>query len=69
MLSEQNNVIERELEPYIQQMVKFILGVNTRSFTKRVSELILKKTRGEIFHILHIPDIPKILTENLEKIA
>ncbi len=57
------------LEEYLNQRVKFILGVNTRSYGKKYAENILKITQGEIIHILNIMDIPKILTETLEKIG
>ncbi len=66
---EKENEIKKELEAYVNQKVKFILGVNTRSYTKRYADWILEMTKGEIVYILKIPDIPKILTETLEKIG
>jgi ABC-type phosphate/phosphonate transport system ATPase subunit len=54
---------------HVNQKVKFILGVNTQSYTKRYADWILEMTKGEIVYILKIPDIPKILTETLEKIG
>ncbi|MHA1534806.1 MAG: hypothetical protein ACTSP8_08785, partial [Promethearchaeota archaeon] len=61
--------IRKEMEAYVNQKVKFILGVNTKSYTKQYADWILEKTQGEIVYILKIPDIPKILTETLEKIG
>ena len=69
MFFEKEKEIKRELEAYANQKVKFILGVNTQSYTKRYADWILETTKGEIVYILKIPDIPKILTETLEKIG
>jgi uncharacterized protein with von Willebrand factor type A (vWA) domain len=66
---EKENEVIKQLESYINQKVKFILGVNTRSHNNRYAELILKQTKGEIVYILKIPDIPKVLTETLEKLG
>ncbi|MHA1190911.1 MAG: vWA domain-containing protein [Promethearchaeota archaeon] len=66
---EKEKEIKKELEAYVNQKVKFILGVNTRSYGKRYADWILEMTKGEIVYILKIPDIPKILTETLEKIG
>ncbi len=69
MFFEKEKEIKKELEAYVNQKVKFILGVNTQSYTKRYADWILEMTKGEIVYILKIPDIPKILTETLEKIG
>jgi len=69
MFFEKEVPIKKELEAYVNQKVKFILGVNTRSYTKKYADWILEMTKGEIVYILNIPDIPKILTETLEKIG
>lgn len=69
MFFEKEIQIKKELEAYVNQKVKFILGVNTRSYTKKYADWILEMTKGEIVYILNIPDIPKILTETLEKIG
>ncbi len=69
MFSESQDQIRKEMESYLNQKVKFILGVNTKSYTKRYADWILNKTNGEIVYILKIPDIPKILSETLEKIG
>ncbi|MHA1239553.1 MAG: VWA domain-containing protein [Promethearchaeota archaeon] len=69
MFSESKDQIRKEMEAYVNQKVKFILGVNTKSYTKQYADWILEKTQGEIVYILKIPDIPKILTETLEKIG
>jgi len=69
MFSESQEQISKEMDAYVNQKVKFILGVNTKSYTKRYAEWILEKTKGEIVYILKIPDIPKILSETLEKIG
>jgi hypothetical protein len=45
------------------------LGVNTRSYSKNYAKWILETTLGEIVFILNIMDIPKVLTETLEKIG
>ncbi|MHA1823868.1 MAG: VWA domain-containing protein [Promethearchaeota archaeon] len=69
MFSESQDQIKKEMEAYVNQNVKFILGVNTKSYTKKYAEWVLETTNGEIVYILKIPDIPKILTETLEKIG
>jgi len=69
MFSESQNQIRKEMEAYVNQKVKFILGVNTKSYTKRYAEWILETTNGEIVYILKIPDIPKVLSEILEKLG
>jgi len=66
MFAERN--IKKLLEPLVDNKVQFILGVNTRSYTKRVSNMILEQTQGELVEILDIKEIPKVLTEVLEKI-
>lgn len=66
---EGKDVIKRNLEDYINQRVQFILGVNTRSYNKSYAKLIVKETQGEIVHIMRIMDIPKLLTEVLERIG
>ncbi len=66
---EKENQIKKELESYVNQKVKFLLGVNTRSYSKRYAKWILETTQGEIVYILNIPDIPKVLTETLEKLV
>jgi Mg-chelatase subunit ChlD len=69
MFSESQEQIRKEMEAYVDQKVKFILGVNTKSYTKKYAEWILEKTNGEIVYILKIPDIPKVLSETLEKLG
>ncbi len=69
MFSEKQNQIKKEMEAYLNQKVKFILGVNTKSYTKKYAEWILEATNGEIVYILKIPDIPKVLSETLEKLG
>jgi len=66
---EREQEIKKELEAYVNQKVKFLLGVNTRSYSKRYAKWILETTLGEIVFILNIMDIPKVLTETLEKIG
>ncbi len=66
---EKKSEIEKELESFVFQKVKFLLGVNTRSYSKGYANSILKTTQGEIIYILNIMDIPKILTEAIEKIG
>ncbi len=66
---EKEQEIKKELQSYVNQKVKFMLGVNTRSYSKRYAKWILDTTKGEIVYILKIMDIPKILTEALEKIG
>ncbi|TXT66885.1 MAG: putative VWA domain containing CoxE-like protein [Promethearchaeota archaeon] len=67
--SETEEMIKHDLEEYINQRVQFILGVNTRSYYEKCAKWILEITKGEIVHILHIMDIPKVLTEVLDKIG
>ena len=69
MFSETEAQIKKEMESYVTQKVKFILGVNTQSYYKNYAEWILGMTKGEIVYILKIPDIPKILSETLEKLG
>jgi len=69
MFSEKQNQIKKEMEAYLNQKVKFILGVNTKSYIKKYAEWILEATNGEIVYILKIPDIPKVLSETLEKLG
>lgn len=69
MFFEKEQEIKKELEAYVNQKVKFLLGVNTRSYSKNYAKWILETTLGEIVFILNIMDIPKVLTETLEKIG
>ena len=66
---EKKEQIVKELELYVNQKVEFLLGVNTRSYSKKYAEWILDSTQGKIVYILNIMDIPKILTEVLEQIG
>jgi len=66
---EKKQEIQKELEAYVNQKVKFLLGVNTRSYSRNYAKWILEATLGEIVFILNIMDIPKVLTETLEKIG
>ena len=67
--SEGEQQIKKDLDSYVNQKVKFILGVNTRSYDSKCAKWILDATKGEIVYILHIMDIPKVLTDVLEKIG
>ncbi|MHA1804006.1 MAG: VWA domain-containing protein [Promethearchaeota archaeon] len=67
--SESYDEIVKNLETYVAQNVKFLLGVNTRSYSKSMAEWILKTTRGKMVYILNILDIPKVLMEVLEQIT
>ncbi|MBD3196253.1 MAG: VWA domain-containing protein [Candidatus Lokiarchaeota archaeon] len=67
--SESKDQIVKEMEEYLNQKVKFILGVNTKSYSKNYADWILDTTKGEIVHILNIMDIPKILTDLLDNIG
>lgn len=67
--SETENQIVKELESYVNQKVEFILGVNTKSYSKRFSDWILGQTQGKIVYILNIMDIPKVIMEVLEQIG
>jgi Mg-chelatase subunit ChlD len=66
---EKKEQIVKELDSYVNQKVEFLLGVNTRSYSKKYAEWILDSTQGKIVYILNIMDIPKILTEVLEQIG
>lgn len=66
---EREGEVQKLLEGYINQRVKFILGVNTRQYGQQYAKWIIDTTQGEMVHILNIPDIPKILTETLQKIG
>ncbi len=67
--SESNEVLITNLEEYVNQKVEFLLGVNTKSYSKRTSECILEMTKGKIVYILEIMDIPKVLREVLDQIG
>jgi len=67
--SESESQIKSQLEEYINQRVQFLLGVNTRSYSKRYAQWILEKTKGEIVHITKIMEIPSLLMEVLERIS
>jgi Mg-chelatase subunit ChlD len=66
---EQKQQIVKELESYVDQKVEFLLGVNTRSYSKQYANWILNATQGKIVYILNIVDIPKVLMEVLEQIG
>jgi Mg-chelatase subunit ChlD len=66
---ESKSTLKKELDEYVNQRVQFILGVNTRSYSKKYSKLILETTQGEIVHITKFMEIPHILMEVLEKIG
>jgi uncharacterized protein with von Willebrand factor type A (vWA) domain len=66
---EKKEQIVKELDSYVNQKVEFLLGVNTRSYSKKYADWILESTQGKIVYILNIMDIPKILTELLEQIG
>lgn len=67
--AEKKQVLRKELDEYLNQRVQFLLGVNTRSYSKKYAKWILEATQGEIIHILNIMDIPTLLTEVLERIG
>ncbi|MBD3341491.1 MAG: VWA domain-containing protein [Candidatus Lokiarchaeota archaeon] len=66
---EKKTQIKTELEKYVNQRVKFLLGVNTKSYNNKYANWILNTTQGEMVYILNIMDIPKVLLETLENIG
>jgi Mg-chelatase subunit ChlD len=67
--AESEEMIKKELEEYVNQRVQFLLGVNTRSYSKNYAKWILETTQGEIVHIMNIMEIPQLVTEMLEKLG
>ncbi|UYP47643.1 hypothetical protein NEF87_003928 [Candidatus Lokiarchaeum ossiferum] len=63
------NVVRKELEKYVNLRAHFLLGVNTRSYSRSYANLILDTTQGELLKILNIAEIPQIIMETLEKIG
>ena len=66
---ENNKAINKLLVKFVEQQTKFILAVNTKSYNKNMSDLILKTTKGQFIKILNVKDIPKIISETIEKIG
>ena len=69
MFFEKKEQIVKELNSYVNQKVEFLLGVNTKSYSKQYAQWILSTTQGKIVYILNILDIPKVLMEVLEQIG
>ncbi|MHA1680809.1 MAG: VWA domain-containing protein [Promethearchaeota archaeon] len=69
MFSESDATIEKEFEKYMNAHAKVILGVNTAHYNDHTAQVILDTTKGELVKILNIPDIPKVITEVLDKIG